>query len=254
MFKKFADRYKNFQKIRVHKKIAKQLTHLAQVDLIESDLEGGHYLCALNQNLEIELYYYFDTATISASSTLRTDPNLINLSNFSNLVNNAGSVGITCSSPTPTLDGNTTICFTKTTPYCGQDSLEDLMIDFYFALKVTSWFLDEQATVHKNPKLDLSMFQNLELSNFNTKDLGEKKEFIFGSWAKFKEAITRACKQGEITQRDLDLFLAELDACEEFEEKHTHRLASIGDVVWQEIVWNRDLLEHLSDDDRKYPN
>lgn len=99
-------------------------------------------------------------------------------------------------------------------------------------------YLTERLKQQELTNLDLSMFEELDISSFDPKSLGEKKEFIYKSWQNF---IVDAA-QSTSSNKELSELVSELNACSEFEQRNKMRLSEIGDVVLNELVWNKNIM------------
>lgn len=111
--------------------------------------------------------------------------------------------------------------------------------DFLIALQN---YLESRVVSQNADNLDISMFEDLDLTLFNPKAIGERKDFCFGDWESFRSSVV---EDGE----EYSSYLAEVEACALFEERNDLRLSEVGDMVLDEIIWNRQLIITAADDD-----
>jgi hypothetical protein len=89
---------------------------------------------------------------------------------------------------------------------------------------------------------DLSMFENIDLTGFNPQDMGERKEFIFGSWDEYAQAAQEDYRGFPGHPYAVDT-LAKIEACREFEERNGIPVSESGTWLLDDIVLNRQLSE-----------
>jgi len=94
--------------------------------------------------------------------------------------------------------------------------------------------------------VDISMFETIDLGMFDPKGLGEKKDFVFdGSWDNFIESVLT--DDTELFY-DLESFLDELRACQEFEQRNNLLLSEVGGALVGQIIWHRQMQENAKED------
>lgn len=96
--------------------------------------------------------------------------------------------------------------------------------------------------------LDLSMFNDVELFMFNPQRLGEQKALVHGSWKAYEKYILARNEHNPNAAR-ADETIDDLQACEAFELANNLLLAEVGDVVLQEIIWNKKMSDSANEDE-----
>lgn len=101
--------------------------------------------------------------------------------------------------------------------------------------------LQQKVDKAANPIIDLSMFEDMDLTFFNPRQLGERKEFSYYSWENYAKAAL-SDQDGLVDVPSLD----EIAACKDFEEKNDLLLADVGDSVLSELKMHR-ILSNMGD-------
>lgn len=182
------------------------------------------------------------------------DGELLNLKTYNDIANIFYTANMCVTGMYPQGNGKVKFYASCTTDFARVNQLGDVLIEFHSAIILAHRYIKLRETHTAYPMLDLSMFESIDVYGFNPKDLGEKKDFIFGNWNTFVSAIVHSHEAGELTSQEAAAILMEIKACESFESKNKMLLSEIGEVVWQEIVWNRNLQDQLSDEDKTYIN
>lgn len=110
------------------------------------------------------------------------------------------------------------------------------------ALYEVQVILTERVSKGNLERVDLSMFEGLGLECLNLKSLGEKSDFVYGGWDKFKDDM-RLNPPPPIPDFLTNVMLSRIDACKSFEEKNQMRLSDVGDNIMEELLLYRKLGE-----------
>jgi hypothetical protein len=104
---------------------------------------------------------------------------------------------------------------------------------------LTKLIQDKLANI-QNHIVDLSMFEHLDISSFNPRMLGERKEFLYKTWNNYAQAALKLNESP--TLANVEATISEIVACRDFEAKNEMLLAEIGDSVLQELRMHRKML------------
>lgn len=214
--------------------------------IVDSDFESKTFLIELGVGLSILMSFNGNVMRLETAITF--DGDSLNLKTFSDLANIFYTADMPITGIYPQSAGKVKFYVNRSLPFRSVMSLKDILKDFHDGILLCYKYLSLREGHIKEPMLDLSMFIGIEMSGFNPKDIGEKKEFVFGTWSNFINAVVKSHEEGELNSEDAGAMLSELKACEMFESKNRLPLSEMGDVVWQEIIWNRNLEEQYSDD------
>jgi hypothetical protein len=89
---------------------------------------------------------------------------------------------------------------------------------------------------------DLSMFEHIDLTGFNPQDMGEQKEFIFGSWEAYSKSVRTEYDDFPNHPYAVDV-LSKISACQIFEEKNGIPISEIGTWLVDDIILYRQMIE-----------
>jgi hypothetical protein len=103
-------------------------------------------------------------------------------------------------------------------------------------------YLTERIRRADKDMYDLSMFEDVNLTGFNPQDMGERKEFIFGSWDAYAGAVKKEYEGFPNHPHAIDL-LAKIEACRAFEDKNQIPVSELGPILLDDIILNRQLSE-----------
>lgn len=223
--------------------------------IADIDHNNGSILVDLGNNLDVLISIDRITASqVRLETSMVFSGDTLNLKTYSELANICYAEDVPLTGVYAKGDGKVKIYISKTVQMSAVHILSKALLEIINAITLCQQYLQLRSNCAKYPMLDLSMFSDLEIDNFFPKDLGEKKDFIHGSWQSFIDAILRDYDSGTISPEDASITIKELEACRLFEEANDLLLSEVGDTVYQEIVWNRDLLARIPDDDDTYIN
>ena len=103
-------------------------------------------------------------------------------------------------------------------------------------------YLLERVMLFTKPKYDFSMFEHIDITKFNLQLMGERKEFIFGSWENYSAEVIKEHGNSIDSPTSGDL-LTKIKACEEFEKANEVLLSEVGVFVLEELVLAHQLRE-----------
>lgn len=86
--------------------------------------------------------------------------------------------------------------------------------------------------------LDISMFEDVDFEVVDPHMLGEQKQFSFGNWDSFYNAIE---KDNDLTGEHKDAMLIGIEACKKFEEENSLLLSEVGEIVLYEIMYHSSI-------------
>lgn len=121
-------------------------------------------------------------------------------------------------------------------------SLKLGMIYMLKCLATLELYLTERLARLDKDVYDLSMFEDLDLTGFNPQDMGERKEFIFGSWDAYSSFVKEEYAGFPNSPYAVDI-LAKIKACQDFEEINKIPVSEIGIKLLDDIILNRQLIE-----------
>ena len=109
-------------------------------------------------------------------------------------------------------------------------------------------YIDRINTETQEPKYDLSMFDEIvSIDTFSPREIGERKEFFFGSWDLYEKHIRTCVDEGSISRQAGILLGKDVEVCKRFELVNKKSLSEVGDVVLKTIQWSREMTD-IEDD------
>ena len=73
---------------------------------------------------------------------------------------------------------------------------------------------------------------------------------MYSTWKEFADAIAETAGD----EYELSGSIAEVNACAEFEHKNGMSLSEVGDIILNELLWNRQLIASAESDGDYYVN
>lgn len=188
-----------------------------------------------------------DRASYAIESTIVFVPDIINLSTLSHLAHTAITGGFGISGVVPTGNGSLKIYVGKTVDFRAIDRISIELENMKECVKMMVGYINYRTNQLNTQKLDLSMFEEIDdLEGFDPQMLGEQKDFIYRSWQRFAEEVAA---EAEDVAEAADA-LRKISACAEFESKNSMHLSEIGDMIKDELLWNRSILTMARADDK----
>lgn len=228
----------------IEKQLVKSKYRIADIDKISNS-----FLIDLGRDLSVLLTVDKDLAQyLRLETAIIFDGDILNLKTYSDIANIFYTADMPITGIYPQGSGKVKFYVNRTIPFSAVTSLPDILADLHSGISLCEKYLQLRENRTKYPMIDISMFSDIDSNGFNPKDLGEKKDFIFGNWKTFINAVVKSHEDGDLSSDQAGLMLLELKACELFEEKNKLMLSEIGEVVWQELVWSRNFQNDLSDD------
>jgi hypothetical protein len=182
-----------------------------------------------------------DPSTIRLESTMVFEAELANLRTMSSISHVAMSHGFGVSGLVPTESGRVKLYVMK---YIDLDVMKKRLPDdvrkMYECLKIIISYINQRVGHKHLNELDLSMFSEIDISQFNPQLMGERKDFVYQSWEGYAESVLKLQKDPAIDGISL---LEEIQACAKFEHKNQMHLSEVGNIVLDELVWNRNFIE-----------
>lgn len=228
----------------IEKQLLKSKYRIADIDMISHS-----FLIDLGEDLSVLLTVDKDFAqTLRLETAIIFDGDILNLKTYSDVANIFYAADMPITGIYPQGTGQVKFYVNRIISFSEVASLPYVLIDLHNGISLCEKYLQLRENNTKHPMIDISMFSDIDSSGFNPKDLGEKKDFIFGNWKTFINAVMRSHEDGDLSSDQAGLMLLELKACELFEEKNKLMLSEVGEVVWQELVLARNFQNDISDD------
>lgn len=182
---------------------------------------------------------------VRIESTLIFESRVANLKTFSTMSHVAMTHGIAMSGLVPAKNQNLKVYLAIEMNYSeAKKTILDRLEEMRICLDTLVKYITVRSDHFEMRHIDLSMFDAIDLNGFDPQYLGEKKEFVFQSWKAFAQAIHDAAgEEYEITGS-----LVEVNACAEFEHKNKMLLSEVGDIILNELLWNREFLMAAEED------
>lgn len=245
MIKKFL---KNWLISYKFKQITKKITQTGY-NLVDVDFESKTFLVDLGNNFNILITGDKDNLDVlRLESAIVFNGDSLNLKTFSDISNIFYSTDTPITGIFPQHNGRVKFYISQTVLFKNLKSLKSMLGILRDSVNLCNKYLSLRDKHTKEPMLDISMFADFDLTGINLKQMGEQKEFVWGTWSAFVRAIVASHEAGEINSNDAGIMLKELKACELFEAQNKLLLSEVGDVVWQEIMWSRDFDANLPSD------
>jgi hypothetical protein len=233
--------------------IKKQLLK-SKYKVADTDMMSNSFLIDLDGDLSVLLTVDKDFAQILRLETsIIFDGDILNLKTYSDIANIFYAADMPVTGIYPYGSGKVKFYVNRTIPFSEVYYLPRILSDLREGISLCEKYLQLRDDRTKHPMIDISMFSDIDPNGFNPKDLGEKKDFIFGDWKTFISAVVKSHEDGDLSSDQAELMLLELKACESFEEKNKLMLSEVGDVVWQELLSYQNL-HNNSTDDKTYIN
>lgn len=222
-----------------------KLVKLAGFNIEEINHKKGFIKILFSDLSQILLSLDKKTNTLRLETTVIFDVDVLNLKTFSNIAHMAMISGFAISGVVPTANKCVKV-------YLGKDTERALSIGKELrlmekVLKQILQYLQNRVYQANATELDLSMFSQIDLYGFDPRTLGEQKDFIYLSWQNFIDEVSQA---QSFSVAEVATTVEELIACAEFEDKNNMSLSEVGDIVLEELIWNRALLESEEDEYR----
>lgn len=210
-------------------------------DIVDVDFSTMSFLVDLNDDVTAVISKEGDAVRLESS--LVFDAEILNMKTYGDIANIAFTGEMPITGIIPAGNGNVKIYISRIALRHQLKSMKPILDDFKSGMMCIKKYIDLRENVTKYPMLDLSMFEEMDLNGFDPRAIGEKKEFVFGTWHNFVRSLMRSCESESLDYEVAKQMLAEIKACEEFERSNKLSLAEVGDLVWKELVWNRELEE-----------
>lgn len=233
----------------IEKQLIKSKYKIADIDKISNS-----FLIDLGEELNVLLTVDKDYAQIlRLEAAIIFDGDILNLKTYSDIANLFYTADMPVTGLYPQGSGKVKFYVSRVITFSEVALLPNILTELHSGISLCEKYLQLRENRTKYPMIDISMFSNIDSSGFNPKDLGEKKDFIFGNWKTFISAVIKSHEDGDLSSDQASLMLLELKACESFEEKNKLMLSEVGEVVWQELSWAQSF-QNNSSDDKTYIN
>ena len=235
MLKWFDDKLKNFRE-RVCLEIVKNQLEINGLDFERVDHLENTFLVHLKDPILCFVFWDKKKHTLTVESTLILDKEMADLNNLSKISDISMFFGFGASGYSPLDEGAVQIFISKSFHFNGYkglaldlDSVEECIGDI-----IKEIYLKPGEADFAN--LDLSMFEGIDLDSIDLKELASTKRFGFKTWQKYLEKISSEQEDG------FEDVLKLVKACALFEDTNEVDLCDLGDVVMEELIWNRELI------------
>jgi len=174
--------------------------------------------------------------SIKLETTLIFDSDLVNLKTLSNISHIGMVHGLASSGIFTVGDGRSKIYVSKeVSVFKICDSIHETVANFKEAILALADYMQLRTKQKQFTNIDLSMFYAIDLTSFNPRVLGEKKEFLYTSWQKYADDLMEDADDYE----DIASKITQIKACADFETKNDLCLAEVGDIILDDLYWHR---------------
>lgn len=182
-----------------------------------------------------------DPTTIRLESTMVFEADIANLRTMSSIAHVTMSHGFGLSGLVPGDEGKVKLYVMK---YIDLGTMKKKLPEdikkMNDCLKIIISYINQRMGQKHLKELDLSMFSEVDITQFNPQLMGEKKDFQYQSWETYAESVLELQKNPSINGVSL---LEEIQACAKFEHKNQMHLSEVGNIILDELVWNRNFIE-----------
>jgi hypothetical protein len=182
-----------------------------------------------------------DNSLFRLESTIVFEAEIANLRTISSIAHVAMSHGFGISGLVPSEEGKIKLYIMK---YLDLNMMKKRLVEDIKnkkeCLKVIISYINQRMGQKHLRELDLSMFSEIDISQFNPQLLGERKDFVYQSWEMYADSVPDLVKNPSVNGIAL---LEEIQACAKFEYKNKMHLSEVGHIVLDELVWNRNFVE-----------
>jgi hypothetical protein len=121
-------------------------------------------------------------------------------------------------------------------------SIEVGMLYLNKCLATLELYLLDRIKSNSKVVYDLSMFEHMNLAGFNPQHMGEKKEFVYGSWKAYVDATIDEFGPAAGNAYVTDV-LIKIEACSLFEHENERLVAEVGSNLLDDLMMHRQLHE-----------
>ena len=210
---------------------------------ISSDIKDKSILFSFDKDKVAILNMDHDMLGYSIEATVVFSADVLSLKTISDLCNLTFMYRCSCSGVRPAADDRVRLNLA----YHLGDSLSVSNIGLGMTyvnkcLATLELYLSERIARSDKDMYDLSMFESIDLTGFNPQDTGERKEFIFGSWEAYANAIREEYATFTNHPYAADA-LSKIEACKLFEERNKIPLSEVGTWLLDDLILGRQLRE-----------
>jgi len=185
------------------------------------------------------------TKSLMLESTLVLEPHILNLKTFSAMAHVCMSNGLGMSGVVPGSNGTVKVYIGKTISDKSMKRLPYEMEQVRTCITQIIGYINYRSGQNELLSLDLSMFEEIDVNNFNPQVFGEKKDFIYRTWQNYANAVVSSSANLSEASDTIN----KINACAEFERLNDLSLSEVGDIVLEELVWNRGFVSTAEEDD-----
>lgn len=216
----------------------------------EIDHDDQAFLVDLGDPICTLVSFDKDTQSLLLESTLILEPNIMNLKTFSAMAHVCMSNGLGMSGIVPANNGTIKVYIGKTISSASIKRLPYELEQVRTCLTQIIGYINYRSGHSELLNLDLSMFEEIDVSNFDPQVFGEKKDFVYRTWQNYANAVVSSSENlSEASET-----IKRINACAEFERLNDLRLSEVGDIVLEELVWNRGFMSMSEEEDDFFVN
>lgn len=214
-------------------------------DISEIDHDDQAFLIDLGDPICMLVSFDRDTRSLLLESTLILEPSILNLKTFSAMAHVCMSSGMAMSGIVPADNGTVKVYIGKTIDSASVKRLPYELEQARTCIAQIIGYVNYRSGQSELLNLDLSMFEEIDVSNFDPQVLGETKDFVYRTWQNYASAIVSSSDDLSETSETI----RRINACAEFERLNDLKLSEVGDIVLEELVWNKGFASLAEDDD-----
>lgn len=229
-----------------------------ELKILETDDENNYLmiefpgsLLETNECINALLSLHNDSFSIKLETAVIFDNILLNTKTMSNVLDYAYQANCSISGILIQNEEQVKFNISKDFSYLDLAKIKSDSLKFKNCILDIFKYLNSRIESASSTYIDLSMFENVDLAYFDPQFYAEQKEFVYGSWEKYIESLKSGTNQSQMNgiTVDKDVIIQEIQMCKAFEEANNMLLSEIGNLVVQEIIWNRQLILDLENDD-----